>query len=132
MNQPSTRTPIDPADIRIGDLIRRENWEGKGNPVQAIEYRATEAGDMRVGWHPKDAFFLLDRTPEPDEAERARIADILDDHVKIGRKPTHEISVERRSEFYKLDNVLGGSGGPAGEILSGVVAWLRGGARDYR
>lgn len=59
----TARTPIDPADIRTGDLIR---WErGEGSPTQtfeAAEFRATFDGDGKRNWDGQH--YLLDR-PAP-------------------------------------------------------------------
>lgn len=54
-------TPIDPSEIRVGDLIRGESNIRPGN---AVEWRAQIDKDLN-GWNPRSFdFFLLDR-PAP-------------------------------------------------------------------
>ncbi|GAA0189650.1 hypothetical protein GCM10008944_01280 [Cytobacillus oceanisediminis] len=54
------RTPIEPSEIRKGDLIRWENpW--KDAVLRAVEYRADMPG---IGWANGGHHFLLDR-PDP-------------------------------------------------------------------
>lgn len=137
----STKTPIDPADIRVGDLIERESrTPHEGNAcIRRGRVLQISGGRIQIEGHPERPvrpsgltrvdtvdYFLLDRTPEPDEAERLRIADILDEHVRAGNTASTRLSKAELRQYGRLHSAFDQQGDRA--HLTQIAAWLRAGA----
>jgi hypothetical protein len=133
------RTPIDFADIRVGDLIERESTDSdeyavivRGR-VTDLEMAAQGVIDMgedrcvtRGGGSPSVNFYLLERPLEPDAAERVRIADILEEHARLGATTSGLLNPDEDKLFQKLYEKLDQHGSMV--QVAYVAAWIRGGA----
>lgn len=59
---PPTKTPIDPSEIRAGDLIRWEPGAGVMSNYRAVEYKAGCDGQQQQS---NGSYYLLDRPTPP-------------------------------------------------------------------
>jgi hypothetical protein len=134
----SSRQLIDPVNIRFGDLVEREAIRCDGSAVTlrgrvthragrvfALEGHGTVFAESNfsglvVKW------YLLEREPSADEAERVRIADILDEQVAAGAESSGILGEDRYRRFVKVYEALDQHGTMV--ELEGIARWLRDGA----
>lgn len=128
----NTRQPVNFADIEPGDLVDAVYDRGGEESItrrirvnQKSEDFVTDSRDVYMSSCDR-TWYLVDRPLKPAAAERARIADILDEQVRLGAAPRSNLTEREYAQFMKSYQAIDQRGTMT--HLSSIADWIRGGA----